>query len=273
MRTVIRHLRSLALALAACTVIAIGALTASVMIAALTPAHAQVSAEFQSALEPYGSWQPHPRFGEVWVPTICRLDGVPTRTDDGSTPKSGAGTGSPMRKRPTGVGWPSTMAVGRTTGGSAGSGFRVMNGVRPGSIGAGVMTMSAGRRCRLMRSSTNMTMIRPTGFSCRRAIWCAAGSDVLPAAPAYGGRFQADGDRQPHGATRASRPPRTLRSQSGHCSRHCCRCFTPAGTGLPCATPRPGEHARGRRCRAGAATGSKPHRAAASAWPAASGRA
>ncbi len=68
MRIVIRHLRSLALALAACTVIAVGALTASVTIATLTPAHAQVSAEFQSALEPYGSWQPHPRFGEVWVP-------------------------------------------------------------------------------------------------------------------------------------------------------------------------------------------------------------
>ena len=68
MRTVIRHLRSLVLALAACIVIAVAALTASVTIAALTPAHAQVPAEFQSALEPYGSWQPHPRFGEVWVP-------------------------------------------------------------------------------------------------------------------------------------------------------------------------------------------------------------
>ena len=68
MRIVIRHLRSWALGLAACIVIAVGALTASVTIATLTPAHAQVSAEFQSALEPYGSWQPHPRFGEVWVP-------------------------------------------------------------------------------------------------------------------------------------------------------------------------------------------------------------
>jgi hypothetical protein len=38
------------------------------MISTFAPAHAQVSAEFQSALEPYGSWQPHPRFGEVWVP-------------------------------------------------------------------------------------------------------------------------------------------------------------------------------------------------------------
>jgi hypothetical protein len=49
-------------------VVAAGAFSASVAIATLTPAHAQVSAEFQSALEPYGSWQPHPRFGEVWVP-------------------------------------------------------------------------------------------------------------------------------------------------------------------------------------------------------------
>ena len=68
MRTVIRHLRCLALAVIACIAIAACALSASVTIAILTPAHAQVSAEFQSALEPYGSWQPHPRFGEVWVP-------------------------------------------------------------------------------------------------------------------------------------------------------------------------------------------------------------
>ena len=68
MRTVIRHLRCLTLTVTACAAIAVGALCASVTIAALTPVHAQVSAEFQSALEPYGSWQPHPRFGEVWVP-------------------------------------------------------------------------------------------------------------------------------------------------------------------------------------------------------------
>ena len=68
MRTTIHHLRCLAVAVIACVAIAVGVLSASVTIAALTPAHAQVSAEFQSALEPYGSWQPHPRFGEVWVP-------------------------------------------------------------------------------------------------------------------------------------------------------------------------------------------------------------
>lgn len=68
MRTVIRHLRCLALAVIACIAVAACALSTSVVIAALAPAHAQVSAEFQSALEPYGSWQPHPRFGEVWVP-------------------------------------------------------------------------------------------------------------------------------------------------------------------------------------------------------------
>lgn len=68
MRTTIHHLRCLAVAVIACVAIAVGALSASVTIAAVTPAHAQVSTEFQSALEPYGSWQPHPRFGEVWVP-------------------------------------------------------------------------------------------------------------------------------------------------------------------------------------------------------------
>jgi len=68
MSTVIRHLRSLALSVIAGIAIAACALSASMTIAAFTPVHAQVSAEFQSALEPYGSWQLHPRFGEVWVP-------------------------------------------------------------------------------------------------------------------------------------------------------------------------------------------------------------
>ena len=36
--------------------------------AAPSPAQAQVSAEFQAALEPYGEWRQHPRWGEVWVP-------------------------------------------------------------------------------------------------------------------------------------------------------------------------------------------------------------
>jgi hypothetical protein len=67
-RSIIRHLRCLAVATLACVAIGVGALYASVTIAALAPAHAQISAEFESALEPYGSWQLHPRFGEVWVP-------------------------------------------------------------------------------------------------------------------------------------------------------------------------------------------------------------
>src|SRR5262245_53120137 len=67
MSTVTRHLRSLALAVITCIAIAACALSASMTIVA-TPAHAQVPAEFQSALEPYGSWQLHPRFGEVWMP-------------------------------------------------------------------------------------------------------------------------------------------------------------------------------------------------------------
>jgi hypothetical protein len=68
MGMVIRHLRCFAVAVIVCLAIALGALSASVMTAVFAPAQAQVPAEFQSALEPYGSWQPHPRFGEVWVP-------------------------------------------------------------------------------------------------------------------------------------------------------------------------------------------------------------
>lgn len=45
------------------------AVSATIVAGALTPAVAQVSEEFEIALEPYGSWRPHPRFGQVWVPT------------------------------------------------------------------------------------------------------------------------------------------------------------------------------------------------------------
>ncbi len=34
----------------------------------VAPAQAQVSAEFQAALQPYGSWRRHARWGMVWVP-------------------------------------------------------------------------------------------------------------------------------------------------------------------------------------------------------------
>lgn len=39
-----------------------------IAVAALTPAEAQVAARVQSALEPYGHWVRHARWGEVWVP-------------------------------------------------------------------------------------------------------------------------------------------------------------------------------------------------------------
>ena len=35
---------------------------------AATPASAQISAEFQEALAPYGHWERHPRWGKVWIP-------------------------------------------------------------------------------------------------------------------------------------------------------------------------------------------------------------
>jgi hypothetical protein len=41
---------------------------ASIVTGALAPAQAQVSGEFRDALEPYGEWRQHPRWGEVWVP-------------------------------------------------------------------------------------------------------------------------------------------------------------------------------------------------------------
>ena len=43
-------------------------MTLPVIPGAVTPAYAQVSAEFQEALEPYGHWVRHARWGEIWVP-------------------------------------------------------------------------------------------------------------------------------------------------------------------------------------------------------------
>jgi hypothetical protein len=44
-----------------------------------TPAHAQatVSVEFRTALDPYGRWVNHPRWGEVWVPADVDRDWRP----------------------------------------------------------------------------------------------------------------------------------------------------------------------------------------------------
>jgi hypothetical protein len=58
-------------------VLALGSLTVSITAGSLTPAIAQVSEDFQFALEPYGRWRPHPRFGEVWVPTGVPRDWRP----------------------------------------------------------------------------------------------------------------------------------------------------------------------------------------------------
>ena len=44
---------------------------------ALTPAAAQISEDAQIALEQYGEWRPHPRFGEVWMPRDVPRDWRP----------------------------------------------------------------------------------------------------------------------------------------------------------------------------------------------------
>ena len=62
------YLRRLAFAVLTGTTIAIGALSASLVVGSLSPAAAQISEDAQIALEEYGGWRPHPRFGEVWVP-------------------------------------------------------------------------------------------------------------------------------------------------------------------------------------------------------------
>ena len=59
--------RRLLLSLLASLVLAGAGTNLPVIPGAVTPACAQVSAEFQEALEPYGHWERHARWGEVWV--------------------------------------------------------------------------------------------------------------------------------------------------------------------------------------------------------------
>lgn len=59
--------RRLLLGLLASLALAVAGLAVPIVPAA-TPAVAQLSAEFQEALEPYGHWERDPRWGEVWVP-------------------------------------------------------------------------------------------------------------------------------------------------------------------------------------------------------------
>jgi len=61
----LRHLASAALIGGG---IVFGAVSTPIVFGALAPAVAQISEDAQVALEQYGSWRPHPRFGNVWVP-------------------------------------------------------------------------------------------------------------------------------------------------------------------------------------------------------------
>src|SRR5215468_3967499 len=69
------------------------------------PAHAQpvaevsVGGDFHVALEPYGAWRHHRRFGDVWVPANRPRDWRPYTLGHWVTPMTTAGIGSPMTRR------------------------------------------------------------------------------------------------------------------------------------------------------------------------------
>ncbi len=65
-------LRRAATHAAAALMLAGASVATPIALGALSPAQAQATEDFHYALEAFGSWQPHPRWGEVWVP-----DGVP----------------------------------------------------------------------------------------------------------------------------------------------------------------------------------------------------
>jgi hypothetical protein len=62
------RVRRLVYGVVASVALVMSALSAPIVLGALTPAAAQISEDAQIALEDYGSWRPHPRFGQVWVP-------------------------------------------------------------------------------------------------------------------------------------------------------------------------------------------------------------
>jgi hypothetical protein len=70
-------LRRLTFAVLTGAALTVGALSTQIGLGALTPATAQISDDAQVALEQYGGWRPHPRFGEVWVPAAVPPDWRP----------------------------------------------------------------------------------------------------------------------------------------------------------------------------------------------------
>ena len=70
-------IRRLLLGLSTGLALAVAGVSVPVFIGTLTPAYAQVSAEFEDALAPYGEWRRDPRFGDVWVPTGLSPDWRP----------------------------------------------------------------------------------------------------------------------------------------------------------------------------------------------------
>ena len=113
---------------------------------------APVSADFRIALEPFGAWRHSNRFGDVWVPVNRARDWRPYTVGHWIYTDDLAGTGSPTIRKPIGAGLPTTTGTGISIANSDGSGYPAMSGLRPGSPGAAVTNMSAGRRTRPTRS-------------------------------------------------------------------------------------------------------------------------
>jgi hypothetical protein len=119
--TFIHRVRRAAIAMLTGAVFECGAVSTPIVIGVLTPAGAQISEDSQIALEQYGSWRPHPRFGEVWVPHGVPPDWRPYEYGQWSTPMNAAGIGFPTTSRRTGVGLSITTDIGHSNPELAGS--------------------------------------------------------------------------------------------------------------------------------------------------------
>ena len=157
----------------ACAVLASAFFVATPIVATFAPAQAQqqgaVSVEFRGALEPYGRWERHSRWGEVWVPAKVSRDWRPytvgrwVYSNDWGwywvSDEEEADWAGPFI---TAAGYPIVSWVGR--------GFPARSGARVSSSGGAAVSELGGPHCRRMISWSTIETSRMCGYSAGRAI-------------------------------------------------------------------------------------------------------
>jgi hypothetical protein len=135
-----------------------------------TQARTAISAEFRIALEPYGRWERHARWGEVWIPANRSRDWRPYTVGRWVYTEEW-GWYWVEDQEEANWGWV-TFHYGRWISDRRwdGSGSRATNGGPAGCSGGTASNMSDGRRWRRMTSSSNIGSGPTSGSSCATAI-------------------------------------------------------------------------------------------------------